>query len=246
MFVVCLFTFIRGLLWFLNLRTHVFHQVWNSLNPPSLAFSLSSLLGTLSRHLLYLLFKKIIYLFGCIRSSLQHWGLFLFGAQGFSCSLTCGFLVPKPGIKPTTLALQGRFLITGPPEKSLLYFLDLASKSHILLLGLLSAMFQIISSDSRLHFFPLHLRLTCSLISPRVLKFHWLYFSLLEVWLHSLSKLLVLWGVSLTPNSCFSRLYGFSKHMECIYIIFSTLSYIYLKSLGVWFHSVWFLLSCSG
>ena len=34
------------------------------------------------------------------------------------CSVTCGILVPWPGIKPKSLALQGRFLTTGPPGKS--------------------------------------------------------------------------------------------------------------------------------
>ena len=29
--------------------------------------------------------------------------------------MACGILVPQPGIKP---ALEGRFLTTGPPEKS--------------------------------------------------------------------------------------------------------------------------------
>ena len=36
-----------------------------------------------------------------------------------SCSMTCGILVLQPGFKPTILALGGRFLITGPPGKSL-------------------------------------------------------------------------------------------------------------------------------
>ena len=34
------------------------------------------------------------------------------------CSIACGILVPLPGIEPTSPALQGRFLITGPPGKS--------------------------------------------------------------------------------------------------------------------------------
>ena len=32
----------------------------------------------------------------------------------------CGILVPRSGIKPTTPALEGRFLTTGPPGRSLL------------------------------------------------------------------------------------------------------------------------------
>ena len=36
-----------------------------------------------------------------------------------SCPSTCGLLVPGPGIKPASPALEGRFLTTGPPGKSL-------------------------------------------------------------------------------------------------------------------------------
>ena len=32
--------------------------------------------------------------------------------------VACGTLVPQPGIKPTSPALEGRFLTTGPPGKS--------------------------------------------------------------------------------------------------------------------------------
>ena len=40
-------------------------------------------------------------------------------ALGPSCSETCGILVPRPGIKPASLALAGGFLTPGPPGKSL-------------------------------------------------------------------------------------------------------------------------------
>ena len=58
-------------------------------------------------------------------------GIFLCGTQasegagsvvavlGLSCSRTCGILVPQLGFKPTSPALQGRFLTTGPPGKPL-------------------------------------------------------------------------------------------------------------------------------
>ena len=39
---------------------------------------------------------------------------------GLSCSTALGILVPRPGIKPTSPALQSGFLTTGPPEKLLL------------------------------------------------------------------------------------------------------------------------------
>ena len=35
-----------------------------------------------------------------------------------SCSIACGILVPQPGIKPSSPALQDRFLTSGPPGKS--------------------------------------------------------------------------------------------------------------------------------
>ena len=47
----------------------------------------------------------------------------------FSCSVACGILVPQPGIEPTSPALQGIFLTTGPPGKSLL--LTYFNKSNI-------------------------------------------------------------------------------------------------------------------
>lgn len=40
-------------------------------------------------------------------------------AWGLSYSVACGILFPPPGIEPTSLALHGRFLTTGLPEKSL-------------------------------------------------------------------------------------------------------------------------------
>ena len=38
-----------------------------------------------------------------------------------SCWVASGILVPQPGIKPTSLALQGGFLTTGPTGKSLIF-----------------------------------------------------------------------------------------------------------------------------
>ena len=49
---------------------------------------------------------------------LQSWGSVV-AAHGFSCSVTCGILVPRPVIEPTSPALQGRFLTTGPPPEYL-------------------------------------------------------------------------------------------------------------------------------
>ena len=40
-------------------------------------------------------------------------------ALGLSCPVACRSLVPEPGIKPVSPELEGRFLTTGPPGKSL-------------------------------------------------------------------------------------------------------------------------------
>ena len=40
-------------------------------------------------------------------------------ARGLSCPAACGILVPRPGIDPASLALEGGFLTTGQPVKSL-------------------------------------------------------------------------------------------------------------------------------
>ena len=47
-------------------------------------------------------------------------GFSLVAARGLSCPAACGILVPQPGMEPTSPALEGGFLTTGPPEKSLL------------------------------------------------------------------------------------------------------------------------------
>jgi hypothetical protein len=40
-------------------------------------------------------------------------------AHGLSCPAAWGILVPRPGIEPVSLALEGGFLATGSPGKSL-------------------------------------------------------------------------------------------------------------------------------
>ena len=44
--------------------------------------------------------------------------------HGLCCFSARGILVPRPGIKPLSPALQDVFLTTGPPGKSLLWFLE--------------------------------------------------------------------------------------------------------------------------
>ena len=42
----------------------------------------------------------------------------LVAVPGLSCPMACGILVPWSGIEPETLAVESRFLTTGPPGKS--------------------------------------------------------------------------------------------------------------------------------
>ena len=51
-------------------------------------------------------------------------GSVVVAARRLSCLTVCGILVPQPGIEPASRALEGRFLTTGPPGKSLTLFLD--------------------------------------------------------------------------------------------------------------------------
>ena len=53
-----------------------------------------------------------------------HWvfvahGLSLVVVHRLSCPMACGTLVPQPGMEPVSSALEGGFLTTGPPGKSL-------------------------------------------------------------------------------------------------------------------------------
>ena len=45
-------------------------------------------------------------------------------AHRVSCSKASGILLPRPGIEPVSPALEGRFLATGPPGKSLCWFIS--------------------------------------------------------------------------------------------------------------------------
>ena len=49
--------------------------------------------------------------------SLRHMGLVV-AVCGVSCPAACGILVFLPGIEPTSSALEGGLLTTGPPGKS--------------------------------------------------------------------------------------------------------------------------------
>ena len=82
------------------------------------------LVVTLLMGTVILLLLKSIYLFNCIRSS--WWlavssflciGVSLVVVQGLSCPVASGLLVPSWGIEPTSPALEGRFLTTGPTRE---------------------------------------------------------------------------------------------------------------------------------
>ena len=47
---------------------------------------------------------------------LQCMGLLIVVRGLSSCHVACGILVPPPGIKPVSPALESRFLTTGPPK----------------------------------------------------------------------------------------------------------------------------------
>ena len=49
--------------------------------------------------------------------SLSHHSASFVLAHGLSCPVACGILVPRPQNKPTSPALQGRFVTSGPPGK---------------------------------------------------------------------------------------------------------------------------------
>ena len=53
----------------------------------------------------------------CGARALEHVGSVV-AACGLSCPATCRILVPRPRIEPTSPALEGGFLTTGPPGKS--------------------------------------------------------------------------------------------------------------------------------
>ena len=50
-------------------------------------------------------------------------------ACGLSWPMACGISVPRPGIEPTSPALEGGFSTTGPPGKSLHLFLSVSFSS---------------------------------------------------------------------------------------------------------------------
>ena len=63
-------------------------------------------------------FLHLCCLFGCVESQLRHVGCFIADSvHRLSCSVACRILVPPPGIKSRSPALQGGFLTTEPSGK---------------------------------------------------------------------------------------------------------------------------------
>ena len=74
--------------------------------------------------------KILIYFYLCVYLAALgfncwSWDLWCTGsvveACGLSCSAACGILDPRQGIELVSPALEGRFLTTGPPGKSLIF-----------------------------------------------------------------------------------------------------------------------------
>ena len=65
----------------------------------------------------FLLFECLFLYLTSLGLTLQHTGSVV-AVCGLSCSTAYGILVPWPGIEPSSPALQGGFLTTGPPGKS--------------------------------------------------------------------------------------------------------------------------------
>ena len=71
-------------------------------------------------------FKKHLFIYLAVSGvSCGRWDLSLWHADSLvvahrlRCSTTCGILVHGSGVKPASPALQGGFLTTGPPQKTL-------------------------------------------------------------------------------------------------------------------------------
>ena len=64
----------------------------------------------------FLIFIWLCWVLDVARGLLYSWHVGSGAAAfGLRCPLTCGILVPQPGIESTSLALEGVFLTTGAP-----------------------------------------------------------------------------------------------------------------------------------
>ena len=79
----------------------------------------SLIVGSSLLSLLLCLKKKKVFIYGSTGSLLQQARFSLVEVHGLSCPAACGVLVPQPGIKTASPALEVEFLTTGPGGKSL-------------------------------------------------------------------------------------------------------------------------------
>ena len=75
----------------------------------------------------YKFYSTVWLFFGRAGSSLKHMRASTIVARGFRCPLALWILVPQLGIKLVSLALEGEFLTTRPPGKSLVWLLKLCA-----------------------------------------------------------------------------------------------------------------------
>ena len=71
------------------------------------------------RHCLFIYFYFILFILALLGLCCGRQAFSSCGACRLSCPVACGILASGSGIKRESPALQGRFLTTGPPEKSL-------------------------------------------------------------------------------------------------------------------------------
>ena len=102
------------------------------IEPPSPAlaggfFTISAMWDLIFRYHIYTYMYMHIYLYiyvcWVLVASRRLWHLdSVIVVHGLSCSVACRILVSRPGIEPTSPALQGRFLTTGSPGSPLPLF----------------------------------------------------------------------------------------------------------------------------
>ena len=104
----------------------------HSLGPPGwLAFFIPKSLVLLAHLFIFSVWLcRVFVVVSSLISSCGTWGLEHTGSVvalgAFGCLMACGILVPQPGIKPVSPALEDVFLTTGPPGNCLSTSLNVA------------------------------------------------------------------------------------------------------------------------
>ena len=122
-------------------KEQYYHYFSSTLEAPFPIMSLSSLLDINCLGifyyfflLLYLIFFQNVSIYLAVSGLIVPLGILCCGERtlqlctgsrthGLNSSAASGILIPRPGLEPSSTTLQGRFLITGPPGKSLLLYL---------------------------------------------------------------------------------------------------------------------------